>query len=357
MLSITLEGPPFERGYQHGRQFSAEIEEAIHAYCPDHWLTSPEVQELERRLLSSLAAQSPELVAEMVGISKGAKVSLDQVTLLNLVLATNDLSRPSISETFRLACSAIGMCRSDVGPLVAKNCDETKAAAPFYLLQTVYPDAGLAFIGISWVGTLWLEGGMNEAGFALMQTAGPLVANQDGYGIVCNIAPRLVLAQCRSSLEAMEMFRKMRVAGWGMGAVLADLGGQIIVIEKTYDRLAVRPAQAGVGFCTNHFLDPIMSDTVPIAHPGLEANSKTRHRTLTTLFTQRNWPHTLQGMKAALAYHGQDGFVCQHGDAELHSNYSCIAILEERKILVGDGYPCRGNYKEYHLYHAGGKGG
>lgn len=349
MLSVALEGPPFERGYQHGRQFAAEIEETIRVYCPQHWLTSPEARELERRLLSSLASHSPELVTEMAGISKGAGISFDQITLLNLVLATNDLDSDSISKTFKLSCSAIGISESEVGPIVAKNCDEAKRAAPFYLLQTIHPEDGLAFMGISWVGTLWMEGGVNETGFALMQTAGPLVPNQDGYGIVCNIVPRLVLARSRTSREGVEMFRKMRVAGWGMGAVLADLERNVTVIEKTYDLLAVSPAQADVGFCTNHFLDPIMKDAVPTEHRGLEENSKARYQTLTALFTEYNWPHTLDGMKRALAYHGEAGFVCQHGDADLHSNYSCIAIPQLRKILVGDGYPCLNNYREYYF--------
>ena len=350
MLSITLEGPPFERGYQHGRQFAAEIKETIRVYCPEHWLTSPEARQLEHRLLGSLASHSPELVTEMVGISKGAGVSFDQVTMLNLVLATNDLASESISTTFKLACSAIGISDTEVGPIVAKNCDETKTAAPFYLFQTVRPEDGLAFMGISWVGTIWLEGGMNEAGFALMQTAGPLVPNQDGCGIVCNVAPRLVLARSRTTQEGVEKFREMRVAGWGMGAVLADTEGNVAVIEKTYDLLATEPVQAEVGFCTNHFLDPVMmSATVPTDHEGLEENSKARYETLTTLFTEHNWPHTLDGVKRALAYHGEAGFVCQHGDAGLHSNYSCVALPRTQKVLLSEGNPCLNSYNEYCL--------
>ena len=349
MLSVTLEGSPFERGYQQGHQFSAEIEETIHVYCPERWVTSPEAQELERRLLLSLAASFPELLVEMVGISNGAGVSFDQIALLNLVLATNDLCSDSISRTFKLACSAIGISDSDVGPIAAKNCDETKTAAPFYLFQTVRPDDGLAFMGISWVGTLWLEGGVNETGFALMQTAGPLVPSQDGYGIVCNIAPRLVLAQSCTSEDGVEMLRRLRVAGWGMGAVIADLEGNVSVVEKTYNLLAARPAQAGVGFCTNHFVDPVMKDTVPTEHKGLEENSRGRYQTLTTLFTEHDWPHTLDGVKRALGYHGGAGYVCQHGDVGLHTNYSCIAIPRLRKILLGVGYPCLNHYSEFCL--------
>jgi predicted choloylglycine hydrolase len=314
------------------------------------------VSELERRLLSSLAKHFPELVIEMVGISKGAGISFEQITLLNLVLATNDLESDAIETTFDLACTAIGLTDSDVGPIVAKNCDERQSAAPFYVFQTVYPEENLAFMGISNVGTVWLEGGMNETGLALMQTAGPVAPRQDGYGIACNIAPRALLARCRTTQECIAMLREMYVAGWGMGLVLADAHGHGAVVEKTGDLCAVLiPAleynSAGTGalFCTNHFTDPSMRDTKPVAHEGLEENSKVRYEALKTLFEKQNWPHSLEGVKNALAYHGDAGFVCQHGDANLHSNYSCIAVVREKKILLGDGYPCQTNYKPYVL--------
>lgn len=349
MHSITLEGPPFERGYQHGKTYADEIMESIRIYNVERWLTSSDAKEIERKLLHSLADSAPELVIEMIGISKGSGITLDLITLLNLVLATNDLSTGSFSNTFKVACTAIGFGQSDFGPLVAKNCDEADIAAPFYLFQTVYPEEGMSFMGISWVGTVWLEGGLNSAGLGLMQTAGPLVPRQDGTGIVCNIAPRLVLSRCKNVRQGVAMFREMRVAGWGMGAVLADADGRIVVIEKTYDLMAESPIWQGVGFCTNHFLDPIMKDTIPTEHLGLDENSRRRYQTLTSLFKEKSWPHTQQGMKNILAYHGEAGFVCQHGDANMHTNYSCIACPRQKMILLGDGYPCLNRFQEYRL--------
>ncbi len=332
MLSITLEGPPFERGYRHGKKFAAEIREEIRTFCPERWSNAPEVAELERRLLSSLAGDSPELVVEMIGISKGAGISFDQIALLNLVLATNDLESDAIETTFKFACSAIGFRDSDVGPLVAKNCDERKSAAPFYVFQTVYPDIGFSFMGISNVGTVWLEGGMNEAGLGLMQTAGPFIPDQDGYGIACNIAPRLLLMRCRDLSECIQMLKDTYVAGWGMGMVACDAFSEVAVVEKTGDRCEINPAGKGVSFCTNHFVGLNMLDTKSIAHEGLEGNSNTRYRTLGTLFQKEIYPHTLDGVKGMLGYHGAAGFVCQHGDANIYSNYSCIAIVKEKKI-------------------------
>ena len=349
MLSITLEGPPFERGFQHGQKFAKEIKEEIRVFCPEHWLQSSDVAKLERRLTSSMAADFPELLVEMMGISKGSGVSFEQIILLNLVLATNDLESDAIATTFNLACTAIGIPDSDVGPIVAKNCDERQSAAPFYLFQTVYPEDNLAFMGISNVGTVWLEGGMNEAGLALMQTAGPTAPNQNGYGIACNIAPRPVITQCRTTEEAILLLKQMYVAGWGMGIVLADLTGNVVVVEKTGDLCAVESNGGRASFCTNHFTDSVMQVTEKIAHEGLEDNSKARYNTLNILFEERDWPQTLEGVKNALAYHGDAGFICQHGDANLHSNYSCIALVRDKKIFLGDGYPCQNNYSEYHL--------
>ena len=82
-----------------------------------------------------------------------------------------------------------------------------------------------------------------------------------------------------------------------MGAVLVDLEGSLAVIEKTYDLCAASLGQDGVGYCTNHFLDPVMKGTVSIAHEGLEENSNVRYRTLTKLFMENDWSRTLEGMK------------------------------------------------------------
>lgn len=348
MLSIELSGPPFERGFQHGQRLANNIRRTIEGFVPAGWRESAGVLELKRRLLATLAEEHPDIVTEMVGIGQGAGIAFDDVVLLNLVLATNDLSAPSIEGTFSLGCSAIGVVDPDLGPVVAKNCDECQAAAPYYLFQTVRPRRGLAFMGISWVGTAWLEGGLNEAGLAFMQTAGPFVPRQDGYGIACNIAPHIILATCETVCQAIEALKSMRVAGWGFGGVLADREGHLTVVEKSYDLFVARTAVSNVAFCCNHFVDPAFDVALPIPHEGLEENSKARHRTLQTLFGGRDWPRTAEGVRHALAYHGEAGFVCQHGDAGLHTNYSAVAYPRRRCVQVGDGYPCvSGDYTTF----------
>lgn len=348
MLSITLEGQPFDRGYQHGERFASQIGEIIRTYCTDRQLTGAEVRTLARRLLGSTCRQFPELVIEMMGISQGARVDFDEIVLLNLVLATNDLESDAISKFFKLSCSAIGFSDSDVGPGVGKNCDEMLKGAPFYLLETVRPDEGLAYMCISWVGTVWAEAGLNEAGFALMQTGGPSAPDQDGHGIVCNIAPRPVLERCRTTQEAVAMLGRIDVAGWGFSAVLGDTSGAVVV-EKTYKQHAVVPAHEGVVFSTNHFVDRTMQGMLPIDHDGIVPNSEARYRTLATLFTKRAWPQTLDGLKSALGYHGADGFVCQHGEIGYHTHFSCVAIPRSLEILLSDGSPCLGKFQSYRL--------
>ncbi len=139
MLYGTFEGTPFERGFQHGQQFKTEIKATLAAYIPPYWGRSAPVRRLQQRLLRSLADQYPDLLVEMTGISQGAGVRFEQILLLNLVLATNDLESDAIAATFKLACSAIGFSDSDVGPVIGKNCDETQKAAAFYLFATVRP--------------------------------------------------------------------------------------------------------------------------------------------------------------------------------------------------------------------------
>jgi predicted choloylglycine hydrolase len=293
--------------------------------------------------------QFPDLLIEIHGISAGAQIPIEQVSLLNTVLGTNDLESDGASRTFELACSAIGFAESEFGPLVAKNCDENPKAAPFYLFQEVLPERGMKYACIGWVGTVWAEAGLNEAGLALVQTAGPSALHQDGYGIACTIAPRPVIERCRSTDQAIDMLSQMKVAGWGMCAVLADRTGSVTAVEKTSTALAVVPPHDGVVYCTNHFVAPTMQGMLPILHDGLKLNSEQRYLTLSKIFSEGNCPHSFQGIRSALAYHGKDGFVCQHGGAGLQTNYSFIASARNHKIWLGDGHPCQGEYTEFSL--------
>lgn len=350
MLSITLEGSPFERGYEHGKRLAAEIRDAIQTYCPEQWLSSPEIQRLNRRLLDSLNQFYPNLVIEMEGISKGSGIELERIQHLNLVAATGSLRdlNAAISNTFTMMCSAIGIADSDAGPIAGKNCDDSITLAPFYLFQTVRPDKEMAYMCISTVGTVWAEAGLNDAGFVLMQTAGPGIPGQDGKGIVCNIAPRPVIAHCVNTEEAVDFLERITIAGWGMGAVLVDANGALAIVEKSYTKQAASKVHDGWAFCTNHFVAPSMQGIPPYQEAIVE-NSETRYRTLTRLLNLVEWPRTLEGLKSALAYHGDDGFVHQQGQQGIYTNYTCIAVPRARKIWLWDGDPCLNKFQVYRL--------
>jgi len=350
MLSITLEGKPFERGYKHGQQFAEDIKRAIRMYCPKQWLSSPKVRKLGQRLLDSLDESYPDFVAEMEGISKGSGIDFERIIHLNLVAATGSLHDldSAMARTFTTQCSAVGIADSDAGPIAGKNCDESITAVPFYLFETVRPEKGMAYMCISWVGTVWAEAGMNEAGFVLMQTAGPGIPGQDGSGIVCNIAPRPVIAQCVNTEEAVDFWERMTVAGWGMGAVLVDANGALATVEKSYTKQAVSKVCEGWACCTNHFVAPSMRG-IPPYREGIVENSETRYRTLTRLLTLREWPRTLEGLKSALAYYGDDGFVFQQGQQDVYTNYSCVAVPKTLEVWLWDGDPRLNKLQVFHL--------
>ena len=338
MLSITLEGKPFERGYKHGQQFAEDIKRAIRTYCPEQWLSSPKVRKLGQRLLDSLNESCPDLVAEMEGIHEGSDIAFERIVHLNLVAASGSLHDldSAISSTFTMLCTAVGVADSNMGPIAGKNCDESKTAAPFYLFETVRPNSGMAYMCISWVGTVWAEAGMNEAGFVLMQTAGPGIPGQDGSGIVCNIAPRPVIAQCVNTEEAVDFWEQMTVAGWGMGAVLVDTNGALDIVEKSYTEQVASTVHDGWAFCTNHFVAPSMRGIPPYREDTVES-SETRYRTLSRLLTSKGWPRTFEGLKTALAYDGDDGYVRQQGQqGGSYTNYSCIAVPRALEVWLWD---------------------
>ena len=63
----------------------------------------------------------------------------------------------------------------------------------YHVLQETHPDHGLAFIGVNYVGTTWLNAGVNEAGLTY---GGSSIPNNDSDwdGVPVEYAPALSLA-------------------------------------------------------------------------------------------------------------------------------------------------------------------
>lgn len=343
MLKVILEGRPFERGFFHGKIFSHEIKHCIEKSCLASWYSSEKVKQLEKNMLSTLSSFYPDSVIEMLGISEGAGVDFKEILLLNLMVGASVPRVDSPTSIFR-GCTGIGFTESDVGPIVGKNCDGPLNTAEYYLLEIVHPHRGNSFACISWTGTLWAEAGLNDFGFAFVQTAGPTMTGQDGRGIVCCIAPRFLLSKCSTVEEGLNLLKQWTISGCGMGLILVDATGDIAVVEKSYTKQSVTRPEKGIGFCTNHFVTKSMQGMMPLPIEGITINSENRYQTLKRIFSKHESQLTIQMMEDVLRNHDESGAICRHGQGGSYSLYSSIMVTKRKEIWLTEGLPCQGDF-------------
>lgn len=254
----------------------------------------------------------------------------------------------SPTSIFR-GCTGIGFTESDVGPIVGKNCDGPLNTAEYYLLEIVHPHRGNNFVCISWTGTLWAEAGLNDLGFAFVQTAGPTMTGQDGRGIVCCIAPRFLLSKCSTVEEGLNLLKQWTISGCGMGLILVDATGDIAVVEKSHTKQSVTRPEKGIGFYTNHFVTKSMQGMMPLPIEGIAINSENRYQTLKRIFSKHESQLTIQMMEDVLRNHDESGAICRHGQGGSYSLYSSIMVTKRKEIWLTEGLPCQGDFIVHRL--------
>lgn len=129
---LVLEGTPFERGFQHGIALKQEFHELLQLWKRDiqnTYRTEPDI--FIRQFLAAtnfqkaIKERTPDLWAELKGISEGSGVEFDTVFAFQLVDEIWVLGREILAEK----CTTIGLKKTEKHPaMVAQNLD----IPPFY---------------------------------------------------------------------------------------------------------------------------------------------------------------------------------------------------------------------------------
>jgi hypothetical protein len=177
------------------------------------------------------------------------------------------------------------------------------------------------------------------------QGIGSLSASDDGVGV-----PRVIVS--RGSLEAMDRddaIARAKIASraGGYGHVFAFAGGDALTVETTGTRHSVID---GPGPHTNHYLTPELGELAPPPSEG----SLSRLNRLKELLAERE-PDTPEAVMEILRDHGSEPqAICLHpdpveGDEASSVVFSMVADLEEGRMWVAPGLPCRNEYEEIDL--------
>lgn len=248
---ITLEGTPYQMGYQHGLLLRGEIQEMIKILhtvtgqtpTPQGWAKSTYLNYLA---LSYFHAVPERYRQELRGLARGAGVSLRELILLN-----------SYDDIYQLSqCTSLavwGRYTRSGQPVHGRNLDY-ELTDRLWNRQVVFvykPGDGYPFISVAWPGYIGVFTGMNQGGLALgaLSSRTPKDSIQ---GVPLGILYREVLqfSQRFSDAEKILAGRK-RTTGSNLILTSAkDRSG--MVFEITADRVAARYGDELIG-AANHF--------------------------------------------------------------------------------------------------------
>jgi isopenicillin-N N-acyltransferase-like protein len=223
---------------------------------------------------------------------------------------------------------------------VGKNLDTNAKLAAVQVLERIAPDEGFAYLHLTTAGAMWTDGGVNDAGLALVN-ASVAPASGDPDGVPDGILAREILRSCRDVSEAIAFAARYSPMTLGENVVVADDDGRSAVIEKLPARQAVREGATAIVAC-NHVatagLAGLLSRT-----DSIRANSERRLAHLEDAVARRlEW--SVADVTAILGDH--EGGICQHGADGLTTVASLVASPRGRRMWVAGGPPCEAGYEE-----------
>lgn len=347
MNHLNNVGSAYEIGRQHGASCPAAIRLAYQAWARFPGVTDSQVDAGLALVRQRLQRSFPETLEEMRGIADGSGLSEREVLALNCFDAVLGVA------TGRLCCSTIGFADSDVGVLLGKTADWNVEGAEDISAWQRYqplPGEGYTFIHFGCAGTLWTEGGLNEAGLGMVLNGLPVTGPSEGVPWVP--LARGVLQHCGTVQEALTFLARYDVMGWGFHLILADARGDLASIEVAPGVQAVRRPQGDVLFHTNHCLyqetRALEMDEAAVdayGQRGLLENSRARYRTLERMIPPA--PRTLSAMQALLRDRSAVGPISQNGEQGMRTAYAMIIAAARGRIWAAEGYPPEFPFVEY----------
>lgn len=372
MKFVKVEGSDYEMGYQQGR----EVKEDIPAYLKD--MTSSEMWKTGKffpipdniifsvagrfarfKLKKILQNTYPHHFERIAGMAEGAGIPENVLYFLNLL----EILYGDVRFYLNMQCTAF-LVNSEKNLYAAKNYDFPNFLGPHQIVRANYPKNRFATLSLTQSFIIGNHNGMNEHGLTILYTYATPKEDYKVSGIPLTIHIQEALETCKSTDEALE-FLKNSTRGNGANLGIIDKDGKFAVIELSRTYYGVRNPENGIIVHTNHYIHPEMvkldipdNSTYKIKHPAFEnlkpkQSSLARYKRAEELLLAKKESITIEDVKNILRDHGEENFpsdntICRH--AELWSTLGSVIFLpKERRMLVVEGNPCKGEYEEYQL--------
>jgi isopenicillin-N N-acyltransferase-like protein len=341
--TIEVSGPPRVLGRQVGEAAGEEIRGFVAAAmeCVNRTVRISRAAALEVAAGSVAHSEqySPELVEEMRGTAEAARVSLEELMLLQV--------RNQLVGEPEAGCTSVASVASQ-GGLVAQNWDNDPALDPFTIVLARRPRGKPASLTVTQAGLIGYIG-LSETGMGVCLNTLPAPSRRLGvphYFVVRSVIEADSLASAVAAVRRAERAipaNIMMITPQGP----ADL-------EVTVDGVEV-VGDDGRGWVThtNHCRHPALR-RINASFPELIQSHARQERIEALLGAEAGAPSAARVQQALRDHQGHPRSICRHANDDppygfWQTVFSVVIEPEARSMHISRGTPCTHPYETYRL--------
>ena len=357
LLHLKFSGTPYEQGLSHGEALKESIENNISVYLSrfetEAGITNNKLLDNAKLYLAVLREQSPEYVSGINGISEGSNLDILKIAMLNLryELLYDALGKRYLKDTVD-GCTSFAIlpeATQNKHLIMGQNWDWVPEID--CVITTSKDVDGLQRLSFTEAGIFAGKPGMNSKGVG-MAVNGMYSMNDDWtrikkpFHIRCYEALRS--SNMEMALESLVGTPRSCTANF----ILGHSPKYAIDVELAPDNLRLIEPKEGILSHANHFVDPnVLGESEP---PNPRRHfSEFRQKRMELLLNEKK-PLDISGIQNILKDHeNHPQSLCRHRDNILPASQhtitktAMIMDLEERKLWVTDGQPCKMDFEEF----------
>lgn len=344
---ISVEGGPYDCGYQYGSQCESLISKSIDTYQKafkdDLSIDWKGALELGKKFGPDIEEYDPDGVEEMRGIAKGAGRTFGEILVLQ---SKTELKFIASLGSFE-GCTTIAATPEATlskGTLVGKNWDWIPESQKLGVILKKRRKGKPNSVALTEAGLLTRDG-FNSAGLCIVTNA--LASDKWRIGVPLHIILNKIISS-ETLNDAMTAVLSAKRAS-SNNYMIVHPKGEAVTIEAAPCDYNVIWANEGMLVHSNHFTVPNsnIKDQLPTLHPS----TLTRLHRATKLLSRERGKIDNQVLKTILTDHFDKPFsICWHPDERIdpslriQTNASFIMDLNQGTMEVALGPPCKNEY-------------
>lgn len=300
---VEIAGTPYERGVVYGKATAARTRKSVSLYgrqLTDMGLTAGRIADIVRNFLPKVEAFEMDYVAEMIGIARGADLSLEEIAIVNmrtelLQIAKQAGRTEAPDDDGCTGAIAFGAATADRAVIHGQNWDWRHECAETGVVVLIHRDDGPDVLTFTEAGGL-ARNGMNSIGVAL--TANFLASDRDNrsLGVPLPFIRRKALEQEHFALALGTIARTPKTGSNNIMMSHADGFG--IDLECAPDESFALYPEAGLLVHANRWESPVAQ--TKLKDVGDSPSSYYRAWRVRELLAARHGQLTIDDLKTAL---------------------------------------------------------